>query len=129
MRPYSLKATTPEEYIAHFTGPAHEKLVELRKIIIENYPHAEESISYAIIAYKYYGWFAYISGYTKHVSLSLPPRGAFQKYAEELSKYKYSKSTIQFPLDKPLPKTLIKKLLSFQAQVLKEMNHNKITKK
>lgn len=114
MHPPRPKVTTVDEYIDLFTGEARAKLEQLRQIVIETVPEAEERISYAIPAYKYHGWLVYFSGYAKHVSVSFPPRTIMQAFEKELAPFKSSKSTVQFPLSEPLPKDLIKRMLEYK---------------
>jgi uncharacterized protein YdhG (YjbR/CyaY superfamily) len=67
------KPTTVDDYLEQFTGEAREKMDEIRRIVLDAVPDAEEVISYGIPAYKYHGWLIYFSAYTKHVSISMLP--------------------------------------------------------
>jgi len=116
MHPVRPKVTTVDEYIALFSGPASAKLHEIRRIIKATAPEAEEIISYSIPAYKYHGQLVFFSAYTKHVSISFPPHSIFEVFKAELSPYKYSKSTVQFPLDQGLPEDLIKHMVAYKMQ-------------
>lgn len=121
MHPDRPKITSVDEYLALFEGATKEKLTELRAIVRKVAPDAEEAISYSIPAYKYHGWLVYFSGgYKTHVSISFPPRTIMQAFEKELAPYKSSKSTVQFPLDKPLPKKLISKMVKYKIQENKE---------
>ena len=114
MHPARPKVATVDEYLDLFTGEPRTKLEELRRIVRETAPEAEERISYAIPAYKYHGWLVYFSGYDKHISVSFPPRTIMQAFEKELAPFKSSKSTVQFPLSEPLPRDLIKKMLQYK---------------
>lgn len=114
MHPARPQVTTVDEYINLFEGEAKRKLEELRGIVEDVAPKAEERISYAIPAYKYHGWLVYFSGYAKHVSVSFPPQSIMQAFEKELEPYKSSKSTVQFPLDQPLPRELIARMVKYK---------------
>jgi uncharacterized protein YdhG (YjbR/CyaY superfamily) len=107
---------TADEYIASMPQDKQAVLQKVRAAIRKGAPDAEEVISYSIPAFKYRGWIWYYSIYTKHVSLSCPPPWhVFEAFKDELAPYTMSKSTIQFPLDKPLPLALITKMAKFRA--------------
>ncbi len=97
-----------DEYIAAAPEPARAKLMQLRKIIKTTAPEADEVISYHMPYYKYHGHLVGFAAYKDHVSLF----GAFPKQLEpELKPYKTGRGSIQFPLDKPLPKVPIEKIV------------------
>lgn len=92
--------------------PQQKTLRELRKTILEIVPQAQEVISYGFPGYKVAGKvicgfdaFKNHCSYFPHSSLVIPV------LAEELSAYRTSKGAIQFPIDKPLPRKLVKKLI------------------
>ncbi len=116
MHPVRAKAATVDEYISLFDGEVKSRLETLRKAIRTAAPEAEEVISYSIPAYKYHGFLIYFSAYTAHISISFPPHGIMQAFASELAPYKTSKSTVQLPLDHPLPLELVKKMVTFKMQ-------------
>ena len=102
----------------------------MRKAIGDAVPGAEEVISYNIPAFKYEGWIFYYSAYKAHYSLSCPPPWtAFDKFKKELAEYEISKSTIQFPYDKPVPVKLIAAMSKFRAKENEEAGKKKKTKK
>ena len=89
-------------------------LKELRAIVKKMAPDAEEGISYGIPVFKLNGkMFVYIAGFKNHTSLYPAPRGN-DAFKEELANYKGGKGTVQFPLDKPLPVGLIKRIIKFR---------------
>ncbi len=102
---------TVEEYLANFQGEVLSKMQEIRSVILETVPEAIEGISYGMPAYKFKGKpLAYFAGYKKHVGYYPTPH-PIGKFPEELNDYKTSKGAVQFPLDKPVPKELIVKML------------------
>ncbi len=105
------------EYVQTFPKDVQAILEQVRETIQEAVPEAEEAISYQIPAFKYHGWIFYFSAYKKHFSLSCPPPfTVFEAFKKELSPYEMSKSTIQFPLDKPVPVKLIQQMAQFRAK-------------
>lgn len=115
------KFQTPEEYLSSLPNSSQAVLRQVRKVIREAVPDAEEVISYNIPAFKTSGWVFYYSAYTNHFSLSCPPPfTVFEKFKKELSPYKLSKSTVQFPYDKPFPGKLIADLARFRAKEMKQ---------
>lgn len=105
-----------DEYIATFPAEMQAILSAVRQALREGAPDAEEVISYQVPALKYHGWVFYFSGFKSHFSLSQPPPfAAFDAFAEQLAKYKRSKSAVQFPLSEPVPIDLIREMAAFQA--------------
>jgi uncharacterized protein YdhG (YjbR/CyaY superfamily) len=108
---------TPDEYIQTLPKDVQEILQQVRQAIQKAVPEAEEVISYQIPAFKYHGWIFYYSAYKKHFSLSCPPPYTFvEAFKKELSGYKISKSTIQFPFDKGVPVELIQQMSEYRAK-------------
>lgn len=105
------KAKSVDDYIGREPKVVQEKLRQFRAIVKEIAPMAEERISYGMPGYFYKGALVYFGGFKNHVSLFGTASGVIKKFAKELDGYKMSKGTIQFPLDKPLPIALIKKLV------------------
>lgn len=99
-------------YIAAAPAAARPKLRQLRAIIREIVPGAEEKISYGMPGYKLDGKpFMYFGAFKDHVSL-FPGSGTFLKaFADELKGYVTAKGTVQFPLGRPLPVALVRKLV------------------
>jgi len=110
-----------DEYISNFSPGMQKKLRDLRELIKEVAPSAEEKISYQMPAFFQNGILVYFAGYKNHIGLYALPSGntPFQK---ELSKYKTGKGSIRFPLDQPLPMKLISKIVKFRVKE----NNNKV---
>jgi len=109
------KPTTIDEYIAGFPEDTQLILEQVRGTIKGAVPGSEEKISYGIPTITVNGKYVlYFAGYKKHIGVYPVPRKGFEK---DFAPYKTSgKGTIQFPLDKSLPLTLIKKIAKFQLQ-------------
>lgn len=101
------KAATVDEYEAGIPEDARSKFKELRKLVRETLPHADEVISYAIPAYKIDNKRAvvYISGWRDHVAMYPVPHD--EKLQKELKPYIKGKGTLWFGLKEPLPAKLI----------------------
>lgn len=90
---------TVEDYLKQFSGETKVRLVQLRTLILDNVPEAEESISYGILAYKLNGKpLVYLAGYPKHIGFYALPTG-HEKFKDKLAKFKQGKDSVQFPLD------------------------------
>ena len=101
---------TIDEYIATFPQDVQVVLNKIRKIIQEAAPEAIETISYQIPTFKLNGkYLVYFAGYKNPISIYPIPTGT-ESFRQELSPYIKGKGTIQFPLDKPVPYDLVKKL-------------------
>lgn len=107
------KFASVDEYIAAMPAEARSKLQSLRKTIRQAAPEAEEVISYNMPAFKHNGMLVWYGAHTEHIGLY--PRGsAIVAFKEDLAAYKTSKGAIQFPLDKPIPAALVKKIVKFR---------------
>lgn len=105
---------TVEDYIHSFQGTIHERLNEVRSLILSLAPEASESISYGMPAYKLYGKpLVYFAGYQKHLGFYATPTG-HAEFKVELSKFKQGKGSVQFPNDEELPVELIKRIILFR---------------
>lgn len=111
MKSYS----TVDEYIALAEPKLKKALKEIRKTIKATAPKAEEVISYQIPGYKYHGMLVFFAGWKNHISLYPAPWSA-EDMKKEMSAYEGSKGTIKFPLDKPMPLTLIKKMVKYRMK-------------
>ena len=103
---------TVDEYIAGFPKNVQSLLQEMRAVIHKAAPAARETIKYGIPTFVLNGNLVSIAGYRNHVSLYPAPR-AVPEFKEALSKFKGPKSTVQFPLDQPLPLGLVSRIVKF----------------
>ena len=106
-------------HIARIPEPQKSTLLELRKTIQEIIPNAEEVISYGFPGYRLNGKvicgfdaFKNHCSFFPHSSLVIP------ELEKELANYKTSKGALQFQIDKPLPKSLVKKLIATRLRIL-----------
>ncbi len=122
------KPTSVNEYIASYPPEIQEKLKTIRAAIQQAAPQAEEVISYGMPAYKYKGMLAYFAGHTHHIGFYAMP-GPIKAFEKELSAYKTSKGTVQFPYEKKLPVRLIAQLIKFRVKENEEKEVMKKSKK
>ncbi|WP_304232995.1 iron chaperone [Jiulongibacter sediminis] len=116
-----LKPATVEEYIANFPEHTQELLHQMRELIRSNAPDAKEEISYGMPGYKLNKKpLVYFAGYDKHIGFYATPVG-HSEFAEEFSKYKTGKGSVQFPIDQPLPEDLIIRVVKFRVKGNLEM--------
>ncbi len=108
------KPQNVDEYISGFPKETQKALEEVRITIKKAAPEAEEMISYAIAAFKLNGkGLIYYAGNKNHIGLYPTPAGD-DEFKKEISIYKSGKSTIQFPLSKPIPLDLVTKIAKFR---------------
>lgn len=113
MKKTSAKASVPktvDEYLARVPKDVRVTLEKLRQTIRAAAPQAVEVISYQMPMFKHHGMLVAFAAFKNHCSF-FAGSGVMDAYQKELSKYKTSKGTIRFTIDKPLPATLVKKLV------------------
>jgi uncharacterized protein YdhG (YjbR/CyaY superfamily) len=107
---------TIDEYIDKFPKDIRDVLNKLRQTIQDAAPKAEETISYQIPTFKLRSInLVHFAAWKDHIGFYPTPSGigAFKK---ELSSYDVSKGSVSFPLDKPLPLTLIRKIVKYRVK-------------
>jgi len=101
---------TVDDYLNTLPEDVRFVLDKLRRTIKSMAPEAEEVISYGMPGYKYHGMLVYFAAFKNHCSF-FPGSSQIIKMYDELKEYKTSKGTIQFTIDKPLPVSLVKKIV------------------
>ena len=105
-----------DEYIAVFPDSVQLVLKKIRKIIQEAAPQASETISYQMPTYKLNGKnLVHFAGWKNHIGL-YPTPSATNAFSEKLTKYKYAKGSIKFPLNETIPYSLIKEIVRFRIE-------------
>jgi uncharacterized protein YdhG (YjbR/CyaY superfamily) len=107
--------TNIDEYIATFPEPVQVKLNEMRMLIRQLAPDAQEKISYQMPTFYLNGNLVHFAAFSKHIGF-YPGSSGIARFEPELSGYKHARGSIQFPLDKPLPVDLIKKIVKFRVE-------------
>src|SRR5437879_5090661 len=100
-----------DEYLAGIPEPARGTLDKVRAAIQSAVPaEATETISYGIPAFKDKRVLVWFAAFSNHCSL-FPTASVIEAFKNELEGFTTSKGTIQFPVDRPLPAALVKKLV------------------
>ena len=100
-----------DEYLAGVPEPGRSTLNKIRAAIRSAAPpETTEIISYKIPAFRYKGVLMWFAGFSNHCSL-FPTAAVVEAFKNELKGCTISKGTIQFPLDKPLPAGLVKRMV------------------
>jgi uncharacterized protein YdhG (YjbR/CyaY superfamily) len=108
------KAANIDEYISGFPSDIQENLNKIRQVIKELAPAAQETISYGMPTFKLHGNLVHFAAFKEHIGFFPTPSG-INAFKNELLLYDTSKGTIRFPLDKPIPFELIKKIVKFRV--------------
>jgi uncharacterized protein YdhG (YjbR/CyaY superfamily) len=106
---------TIDEYIAAFPENVQSILEELRQAIRESAPEAEEAISYQMPSFKLNGILVWFAAFKNHIGF-YPKTSVIEAFKEELSDYEVTKGTIRFPMNKPIPLDLIKKIVKYRIK-------------
>lgn len=108
-------ATTIDDYIAEFPPATREVLEQVRAVIRAAAPDATETISYAIPTFDLRGrHLVHFAGFEHHIGFYPTGKGA-DAFAQEFSAYKTGRGSVQFPLDKPMPVDLIRRVVEFRV--------------
>jgi uncharacterized protein YdhG (YjbR/CyaY superfamily) len=115
-----------DEYIRTFPAEAQARLQKVRQTIREAAPQAVEAISYQMPTFKLHGKnLVHFAGYKRHIGFYPVPTGvaAFKK---ELAAYVQGKGSVQFPLDRPLPYDLVKRIVAFRVKEILGGGHGPV---
>lgn len=104
-----------KDYFNAQTTETQDKLNAIYQAIKETAPDATEKMSYGMPTFFFNGNLVHFAAYKNHIGFYPAPSGILN-FIEELKPYKSSKGAIQFPLDKPLPIDLIRKITAFRLQ-------------
>ena len=105
-----------DEYIAAFPPETRKVLEEMRALIRATAPDATETISYAIPTFDLNDrHLVHFAGYAKHIGFYPIPTG-MAAFEEELKAYKQGRGSVQFPLGRPLPTDLIRRIVEFRVE-------------
>jgi uncharacterized protein YdhG (YjbR/CyaY superfamily) len=111
-----------DEYIRLFPEHIQKKLTQIREIIKELAPEAQEKISYQMPTFYLRGNLVHFAAFTNHIGF-FPTASGVEAFENDLSKFKHAKGSIQFPIGEPLPVELIQKIVRFRVD--ENMKKNK----
>lgn len=100
-------------YIGQFPEATQARLREIRAAIRSIAPEATEKIAYGMPTFYLTGNLVHFAGYKHHIGFYPTPSG-IEGFKEELDAYKNAKGSVQFPLDRPLPIDLIKRIVKYR---------------
>lgn len=105
-----------DQYIAGFPDHVAAILEKIRMTIRKAAPAAEETISYRIPAFTLKGHLVYFAAFQNHIGFYPPVTGGDEKFKNEKSIYEGPKGNLRFPLDKPIPYSLITKIVKLRMK-------------
>ena len=108
---------TIDEYLSAVPEPARSTLQRIRETICSAAPtEATEALYYGMPAFRYKGALVCFAAFSKHCSLFPLSAALLEQFKDDLKKYAVSKGTLRFPLDKPMPAALVKKLVKARVK-------------
>lgn len=107
--------TTVDEYIARYDGEVRRRMEALRALIRGCSPEITEKISWGMATFVLNGNLVHFSGEKRHLGFH-PAPSAIEAFADRLGGYNFSKGTVQFPYDKPMPYDLIREMVLFRVE-------------
>jgi uncharacterized protein YdhG (YjbR/CyaY superfamily) len=110
-----LKPADHDAYISAFMPEVQALLQQLRATIHAAAPQAKETIAYSMPAFRQRVNLVYYAGYKNHIGF-YPTAAPIAEFADELKGFKTSKGAIQFPIDRPLPVKLIKRIIKWRLK-------------
>lgn len=124
MTPKQEAPQTIDAYIAGFPADVQAVLQQIRRAIHETAPEATEAISYGMPTFKLHGNLVHFGAFKSHIGFYPVPSG-MEAFKDELVAYKQGKGSVQFPLSKPMPLDLIRRMVEFRVQESKAAKANK----
>jgi uncharacterized protein YdhG (YjbR/CyaY superfamily) len=109
------EGTAVDEYIEGFPPETRKVLEEVRALVRASAPEARERISYGVPTFVLNGYLVHFGGYRKHIGF-YPTSSGIEAFKEELKPYKTSRGAVQFPLDRPMPADLIRRMVEFRVR-------------
>lgn len=104
-----VKFSTIDEYIATFPQETQALLEQMRATIRAAAPKAQEKISYQMPTFYLNGNLVHFAALKNHIGFYPTPSG-IEAFRAETTMYKSTKGALQFPIDKPLPLKLVRKI-------------------
>jgi uncharacterized protein YdhG (YjbR/CyaY superfamily) len=108
-------STDIDDYIARFPANVRAILEKVRKTIRTAAPEAQETISYQMPAFKQHGILVYFAAWKEHIGL-YPPVSGDKALERAVARYAGPKGNLQFPLDEPIPYTLIERIARLRVK-------------
>lgn len=118
------KPESIEEYMAEFPAEVRIQLEKVWAAVKGAAPKAENAISYGIPTLKMNGNLVHFAAFKNHIGF-FPTSSGIRNFKTELARYECSKGTVRFPIGKPMPLSLIRKIVKFRVKEneLKKSSH------
>ena len=117
---------TVAKYFSALPEPAKSTLQKVRAAILSACPKDTiETISYGIPTFKHNGGIVAIAAFKNHCSLFPMSYFVIDKFRAQLERFEVSKGTVRFPIDKPLPAPLLKKIVKARVLQMSEKQKSK----
>ena len=104
-----------DEYIAGFPRDVQQVLKQIRTTIKKVAPDAEEAIKYQIPTFVLNENLVHFAAFENHIGF-YPTPSSIEAFKDELSRYESAKGSVQFPIDEPMPLSLIGKIVKFRVK-------------
>lgn len=124
MKPTPTSPKNIDEYIAGFPQDVQKTLEQIRTTARKAAPDAEEAIKYGIPTFLLTGNLVHFGAFKNHIGFYPTPSG-IQEFKDELSAYEGAKGSVQFRLAKPMPLSLISKIVSFRVKETRQLAASK----
>lgn len=118
---------TIDDYIKAQPVKTRKVLRSLRTAIKSVAPQARQTINYGIPTFQLNGNLVHFAAFEKHIGFYPTPSG-IRAFRQELSKYVSAKGSVQFPLDRPMPLALIKRIVKFRVSEQQKIPARKTAK-
>jgi uncharacterized protein YdhG (YjbR/CyaY superfamily) len=106
---------TIDDYIKSFPKDIQKVLEQVRQTIKKSAPEAEETINYQIPTFKLNGNLVHFAAFKNHIGFYPAPSG-LKTFKKEISRYKSSKGSVQFPINEPIPISLISEIVKYRVK-------------
>ncbi len=116
-----MKTTTPttiDEYIAGFPPDVQQPLQKIRAIVREAAPDAQEALKYRMPTFVLRENLVHFAAFDKHIGF-YPTPSAMEAFSTDLKDYVHAKGSVQFPLSRPIPFALVKRMVQFRVNELR----------
>ena len=119
MKPAPASPKNLDEYIASFPHDVQRILEQVRTTIRRAAPDAEEAIKYGVPTFLLAGNLVHFGAFKKHLGF-FPTPSAIKEFKDELAAYEGAKGSVQFPFDRPMPLSLITRIVKFRVEETRE---------
>lgn len=109
------KFKTVDDYIDSLPRGIRSRFIQVRRAIKSSAPNSTESLKWGMPAFSHQRILVAYAAFKNHIGF-YPTPSAVKAFAKDLAKYKTAKGSIQFPHDKKLPLTLVKKITRFRVK-------------